>query len=100
MPRGVRVSERFHEKELCERLLDCVSALDVAWGDIQDWLKTARGLRERSKHPKGPDYDNVPHLRGIEESERALARIAAAATAAQKVLDRLGVADQQRKERV
>lgn len=72
---------------LRERLTECVEALDVAWGDIHDWVKTARGLRERSQHPKGPDYDNVPHERGIRESERVLAHIGAVSTAAQKVLD-------------
>lgn len=61
---------------------DVDPVLDAAWQDIQDWCKTARGLRERSKAPKGPDYDPAcPSAAGIEASERVLQKISAATRA-------------------
>ena len=53
-----------------EQLQSIETALDAAWQDIQDWVKTTRGLRER--HPD-PDHGNVPHERGIRESEAVIA---------------------------
>lgn len=64
-----------------------LEALDAAWQDLKDWTHTARGLRERSKHPKGPDYDNVPHQRGIDQSEKVIERVGLASTALRTMLD-------------
>lgn len=59
-----------------QQITTLTEALDVAAQDIRDWVKTARGLRDRVADP---DHDpSTPHLRGIAESEQVLTRIYAA----------------------
>jgi len=57
---------------LDEAIVELIAAGDEAWQDLHDWTHTARGLRERSKDP---DHDNVPHQRGIDQTERIATRL-------------------------
>lgn len=66
-----------------DRLDQHAAALDAAWQDLQDWCKTARGMRERSREPKGPNFDPAcPSVAGIEKTEVVIRQIGAALTAA------------------
>ena len=70
----------------CTERLEALKALkqagEEAWQDLHDWLKTARGLRQRCiDRGNDPNYDpGVPNERGIRETEAIAQRLGAALT--------------------
>ena len=76
----------------CTERLEALKALkqagDEAWQDLHDWLKTARGMRQRVIDAGGdPDYDpTVPSKRGIEVSDAIAQRLGQALTLAEVAL--------------
>jgi hypothetical protein len=71
-----------------QALFELLSAGDAAWQDLHDWMKTARGLRERSQAARGADYDPAcPHQRGIDESDRIATRLGHALEAMRQLVE-------------